>query len=50
MCRECEQRLKVCDDAFREQLEAKEKVYHSNLRRLATQKDKEIDLANQKVR
>lgn len=39
----------MCDDAFREQLEAKERVYHSNLGRLAAEKDKEIDLANQKV-
>lgn len=48
--RDCEQRLKSCDDAFREQLEAKEKVYDTNLRRLAAEKDREIDLANQKVR
>ena len=48
--RESEQRLKVCDDAFREQLEAKEKAYHESLSQLATEKDKEIAIANQKAR
>ncbi len=47
--RDCGKRLRACDDAFREQLEAKEKAYHDNLTRLAAEKDKEIDLANQKV-
>lgn len=41
--------MKSCDDAFREQLEAKEKVYDDNLRRLAAGKDKEIHLSSQKV-
>ena len=48
-CRDHQQRLKSCDDAFREQLETKEKVYHENLTRLAAQKNKEIDAANEKV-
>lgn len=48
--RESQQRLKACDDAFRDQLEAKEKLYHSNLNRLATEKDKELEQASQKVR
>lgn len=41
--------MKTCDDAFREQLEGKEKVYHSNLAKLVAQKDKEVSLADQKV-
>lgn len=48
-CRECQQRLKACDDAFREQLEAKERGYDQNLKRVVAEKDKEIELASQKV-
>lgn len=47
--RNCEQRLKACDDAFREQLEAKEKLYHSNLARLLAEKNGELEAAHQKV-
>ena len=47
--RNMEERVKVCDDAFREQLEAKEAAHHAHFSRLAVQKQKEVDLANEKV-
>lgn len=49
VCRSFEQRMKVCDDGFREQLEAKDAAHHDSLRTLAAEKQKQVDLANHEV-
>lgn len=48
-CRGCQQRLKQCDDAFREQLEAKQRSHDNHMMKIISEKDREIHLANQKV-
>ena len=48
-CRSCEQQLKSCDDAFRCQLEAKQKAHDNHVTKVAAEKDKEIAQANQRV-
>ena len=49
LCRVAEERLKSCDDAFREQLEAKQRSHDSHMTRLMKQKHQEIEQANQRV-
>ena len=49
MCSSCEQRLKSCDDAFRHQLEAKQKAHDSHVTKIVAEKDQEIAQAHQKV-
>ena len=49
-CSAAERRLKMCDDAFREQLEAKERSHDSHVTKLVQQQKKEIHEANQRVR
>ena len=49
ICRTCELRLKSCDDAFRHQLEAKQKAHDSHVTRIVAQKDQQIAQANQRV-
>ena len=48
-CRSCEQRLKSCDDAFRHQLEAKQKAHDSHMITVMAKKDQEIAQAHQRV-
>ena len=42
-------RVKACDDAFREQLQTKDSALHDHLRIMSAEKQKIVDLANQKV-
>lgn len=49
MCRAAEERLKSCDDAFREQLEAKQRAHDSHVIQLTREKNQEVEQANQKV-
>ena len=49
VCRVAEERLKSCDDAFREQLEAKQRSHDSHMTQLMKQKNQEIEQANQRV-
>ena len=49
MCRAAEERLKSCDDAFREQLEGKQRSHDSHVTQLMKQKNQEVEQANQKV-
>ena len=49
LCRTYQQRLKSCDDAFREQLEAKQRSHDSHMTKILAEKEQEIQQANQKV-
>ncbi len=48
--RSLEERLKSCDNAFREQLEAKQRSHDATMRQLSHRKDREIAEANERVR
>ena len=50
MLRAVDERLKSCDDAFREQLEGKERSHDSHVTQIVEQKNREIEEANQRVR
>ncbi len=41
--------MRACDDAFREQLEAKEAAHQAHFKQLEAHKQKEVELANRKV-
>ena len=41
--------MRACDDAFREQLEAKEAAHQAHFSRLEAQMQKDVDLAETKV-
>ena len=47
--RSCEQRLKSCDDAFRHQLETKQKAHDRHVTKVVAEKDQEIAQAHQRV-
>jgi len=47
--RSMEQRVRACDDAFREQLEAKEAAHQAHFSRLEAQKLKDVEIAERKV-
>lgn len=49
-CRALEERLKSCDDAFRGQLEAKQRSHDAMTAQLREHKDREIAQANERVR
>ncbi len=45
----CQERLKTCDDAFREQLEAKQQSHDDHMIKLVAEKDREIQASQQRV-
>ena len=49
LCRTYQQRLKSCDDAFREQLEGKQRSHDSHMTKILAEKEREIQQANEKV-
>lgn len=44
------ERLKVCDDAFRKQLEQERRAHEQQLQTLANEKQQEVERANNRVR
>lgn len=49
LCRAAVEKLHSVDDAFRHQLESVQAAHQADLLQLATQKQEQIDQANQKV-
>ena len=49
-CRIAVDKIKDMDDAFRQQLDVKERKHIDVLRRLETEKQEEVNAANKKVR